>query len=464
MAATAQDDSTPMQPDTGTAAPSAAEATEEVTGLVEAGNAGADVDAAPAAAAAAPMGFLAALSDYLAEQQQPPQQQPWLLPIDASALSPPGVNMAPIGSNTMPAGACAAPVQTDLADATVAAGDAQAAGPATEPDATAAAGLPETLDQADAAIRQPEDQQQQQQQQLDVVHADLQGILQQQQQQQRLPVLPYIEVLPCDWAAALAAAGPPASKREMSSLAGLNTAAALPAPLLPLLLPALARVVLLLHRWLLLGQQHSQQLADAAAAAVVLGSGSAAGGAGSSAAAAVAGSTGSTVAAGAGTTGSTNYSQLEELLVQLGTVEQVQAVQPGGLSVPHDPTSAAACRSVQANKTGRCAASNGSSSSMVHVSGCRCLLLSGHGAAGQPELAAAVLQLLGAASAAAVHSLSLPAMLLAGDGDVSRGLVCAVREAVARSGRGQLLVLYLPRIEVGCRVAGCYCSTTAING
>jgi hypothetical protein len=59
-----------------------------------------------------------------------------------------------------------------------------------------------------------------------------------------------------------------------------------------------------------------------------------------------------------------------------------------------------------------------------------------------------VLQLLGAASAAAVHSLSLPAMLLAGDGDVSRGMVCTVREAVARTGRGQLLVLYLPRIEV----------------
>lgn len=86
---------------------------------------------------------------------------------------------------------------------------------------------------------------------------------------------------------------------------------------------------------------------------------------------------------------------------------------------------------------------------MLGSSGCRCLLLSGHGAAGQPELAAAVLQLLGAASAAAVHSLSLPAMLLAGEGDISRGLVAGVKEAVARTGRGQLLVLYLPRIEVG---------------
>jgi hypothetical protein len=40
-------------------------------------------------------------------------------------------------------------------------------------------------------------------------------------------------------------------------------------------------------------------------------------------------------------------------------------------------------------------------------------------------------------------------MLLSGDGDVSRGLVAGVQEAAARTGRGQLLVLYLPRIEVG---------------
>ncbi|WIA11964.1 hypothetical protein OEZ85_012046 [Tetradesmus obliquus] len=37
----------------------------------------------------------------------------------------------------------------------------------------------------------------------------------------------------------------------------------------------------------------------------------------------------------------------------------------------------------------------------------------------------------------------------AGEGDISRGLVAGVKEAVARTGRGQLLVLYLPRIEVG---------------
>jgi hypothetical protein len=453
MAVTTQVDSTPIQPN---AAAAAAAAAAEGTGHAEAGNAGADAAAAPAAAAAAatPVGFLAALSDYLAEQQQP-QQQPWLLPIDTAALSPPGVSTTPIDSNTPPAAACAGPAEANLAEAAVAAaaevmaGDAQAAGPAAEPDAAAAAGLPGTGDQAAAAIRQPEDQQQQQ---LAAVQSGLQRTLQQQHQQQRLPVLPSIEVLPCDWASALAAAGPPASKREMISLAGLNPAAALPAPLLPLLLPALARVVLLLHRWLLLGQQHSQQLADAATAAVVVGSGTAAGGAGSSAAAA------------AGSTGSTDCGQLEELLVQLGTIEQLQAVPPEGVNIPQDLTSAAASevasssssssRSVQANNAGRTATfnSSSSSSSMVHASGCRCLLLSGHGAAGQSELAAAVLQLLGAASAAAVHSVSLPAMLLAGDGDVSRGLVCAVREAVARTGRGQLLVLYLPRIEVGCRV------------
>jgi hypothetical protein len=460
MAVTTQDDSTPMQPD------AAAAAAEEATGLAEAGNAGVDAAAAPAAAAAAatPIGFLAALSDYLAEQQQPQQPQPWLLPIDSAALSPPGASTTPIDSNTPPAAACAGLAEPNSVEAAVAAaaevmaGDAPAAGPATDPDAAAAALSQETKDQAAAAISQPDDQQQQQQ--LSILQLYQQGNLQQQQQQQRLPVLPSIEVLPCDWAAALAAAGPPASKREMSSLAGLNPAAPLPVPLLPLLLPALARVVLLLHRWLLLGQSHAQQLADAAAAAVMLGSGAAAGGARSSATAAAAGSTGSTAAAVAGSTGGTNCSQLEDLLVQLGTVEQLQAVQPGDVSVPSEATSSAAAaeaaanssRSVQTNNVGRTAASSSTSSSMVHASGCRCLLLSGHGAAGQPEVAAAVLQLLGAASAAAVHSLSLPAMLLAGDGDVSRGLVCAVREAVARTGRGQLLVLYLARIEVGCRV------------
>jgi hypothetical protein len=313
---------------------------------------------------------------------------------------------------------------------------------AVDPEAAASSHQQQQAGTADPAVQHAHLQQQGQ----GIVDSALQD--QQQQQQQRLPALPAVEVLPCDWAAALAAAGPPASKREMSSLAGLNPAAALAAPLLPPLLPALARVVLLLHSWLLLGPQHSQQLADAAAAAAAVEPG---------ALSAAAGAGGSTAD---GNTSSTEHSQLEELLVQLGTVEDPQAVRNSEGS-PATGAAATAASSKQASKPNTDSAVNSRRViNMFDSSGCRCLLLSGHGPAGQTELAAAVLQLLGAAAAAAVHSLSLPAMLLAGDGGVSRGLVAAVKEAAARTGRGQLLVLYLPRIEVGGVMLCVYSFTT----
>eukprot|EP00775_Hariotina_reticulata_P005257 gene5257-5492_t len=79
--------------------------------------------------------------------------------------------------------------------------------------------------------------------------------------------------------------------------------------------------------------------------------------------------------------------------------------------------------------------------------------------AGQADLAAAVLHLLSSCSEAAVTSLNLPGLLLSGSGNVSVGLAAGMKAALQRGGKGQLLVLHLPRIEVkeakGCFAMGC---------
>lgn len=258
--------------------------------------------------------------------------------------------------------------------------------------------------------------------------------------------MPDIEVLPCDWLAALEAAGAPASKREMSSLAALNPAEPLPAVLTPLLLPALAQVVLLLHRWLLL---QSDELVAAAAVASSCSEDQSC----------------------------VQNSGLEQLLVQYGVMEQMieltvaaeelqGSVKSHSLTGPDTGSSSKnTCAAGQGPQdtgnrsitpavgmaphppfpTAASSAHHGASLCCNHSS-CYRLLLSAHGAAGQRELAAAVLKLLGSAAAAAVHTVSLPGLLLRGD--VCKGLVAAVQEAILRTGRGQLLVLYVPRIEV----------------
>lgn len=55
---------------------------------------------------------------------------------------------------------------------------------------------------------------------------------------------------------------------------------------------------------------------------------------------------------------------------------------------------------------------------------------------------------------ASVHCLSLPSVLLGGDGCLAAGLVAAFREGLGHAGGQQPLVLYLPRIEVGVGVRG----------
>jgi hypothetical protein len=53
-----------------------------------------------------------------------------------------------------------------------------------------------------------------------------------------------------------------------------------------------------------------------------------------------------------------------------------------------------------------------------------------------------------AAAGAAVYNLSLPVMLLLGEGSVGPGLVAGVQEALGRTSTAQPLVLYMPRLEV----------------
>jgi hypothetical protein len=189
--------------------------------------------------------------------------------------------------------------------------------------------------------------------------AQQQGLDEQQQQQQAraaaaararasriAAALSEVDVLPVDWHSALAAMGPPASKRGSANLAALNPAAPLAAPLAPLLLPALAAVVRQLAAWLLLGP------ADAAAWQQVQG-----GGASSSNGAAA---------------------EQEQLLVGWGAVEAAFNSKSGGDAAANQP-----------QQPQQWLHSGGSSSSSP-----RCLLLSGHCREGQAEVAAAVLKLL----------------------------------------------------------------------
>lgn len=84
-------------------------------------------------------------------------------------------------------------------------------------------------------------------------------------------------MLACDWATALSELGPPASKRGTHNLPALSPAAVLPAPLLPLLLPALTQVVTALYDWLWLGPLEQQQWQQLAVLGAVVGAGAGAG-------------------------------------------------------------------------------------------------------------------------------------------------------------------------------------------
>jgi hypothetical protein len=47
-----------------------------------------------------------------------------------------------------------------------------------------------------------------------------------------------------------------------------------------------------------------------------------------------------------------------------------------------------------------------------------------------------------------VYTLSLPVMLLLGEGAAGAGLVAGVQEALGRSSSTQPLVIFMPRLEV----------------
>lgn len=408
----------------------------------------------PAAAAAdigrgAGGGFLAALSSYMTEQQQQPQQYTWLAPI---AVESPGVPASVAAEAEALAAARRSPAV--MRESSAATGS-----PPLAAAAAAMAHLGQALGQQrqlqqptvqDNTQRPAEANQQKhsphQEQQLQQQDGLQQNALQQQRPQLQSaehqsqlpahrpqpavltghtpssgpPALPDIQVLPCDWTAALAAAGPPASKREMNSLAALNLAEKLPAVLTPLLLPALAQVVLLLHRWLLLLACGADELAASAATCI------------------------------SSKHREQSCLQFEQLLAQFAAVEQLLSPEhvEGGRPTTRAAEAGDSCTAGQPSAALSTHASSAALQLLPGHDACYRLLVSGHGAAGQSELAAAVLKLLGSAAGAAVHTLSLPGMLLLGDGDAAAGLVAGVREALARTGRGQLLVLFLPRIEV----------------
>jgi hypothetical protein len=56
-------------------------------------------------------------------------------------------------------------------------------------------------------------------------------------------------------------------------------------------------------------------------------------------------------------------------------------------------------------------------------------------------------------SGACVYTLSLPVMLLLGEGSAAAGLVSGVQEALARTSSTQHLVIYTPRLEVSAAAA-----------
>lgn len=194
-----------------------------------------------------------------------------------------------------------------------------------------------------------------------------------------------------DWSTALAELGPPASKRGSHNLPALSPAAPLPAALLPALLPAMTAVVDAMQGWLLLGPAdavHWQQARAAGQPRFVKGPGVA------GAAAASAGSSGGLGAGGKAGEGSP---AVLELLASWGIVQ----APPGSNAAAAASGAAAAAMAEQGQ-----AVLLGGASSLLEVppgvqrqhssssSTPQCLLLSGHGAVGQSELAAATLKLL----------------------------------------------------------------------
>jgi hypothetical protein len=208
-----------------------------------------------------------------------------------------------------------------------------------------------------------------------------------------------LEVAPRDWWAALAAAPPPCSKRDVAASLAAEGGAPLPRRLAPLLLPTLARA---LHVLAASGcvPTLTTQLAVAASA----------------------------VGSGAAQPGDAAISELERLMSEAGAVEQLPDATPceAGSSAPAGGAAAGPCPRSRVP--------------------CH-LLLDGAPAAGQEPAARALLALL-RRGGAAVHSLALPGLLLRGHGDAVSGLTSVVAQAFGRAGSDQVVVLYAPRIEM----------------
>lgn len=224
-----------------------------------------------------------------------------------------------------------------------------------------------------------------------------------------------LEITAEDWAAALAAAPKPSAQRGGRAALGAAAAARpLPQHVAVALLPALSAS---LHTLRFAGVALPAAAAAAVAAEVAAGSATAQPGAVSA-------------AAPSGT------QRLVDALVQCGAL----VPPPCNDTIAAQPNGQPSQRAVKAA---------GSTAPMLMGSGGMAepvfgLLLGGEGEAGQQAAAGALLRLF---EDSQLHMLSLPAMLVAGNGDVLEGCTTVLREARRCATPGTLTVLYAPRIE-----------------
>eukprot|EP00887_Chlorella_sp_A99_P007781 scaffold20.g7781.t1 len=215
------------------------------------------------------------------------------------------------------------------------------------------------------------------------------------QQRWRQQVLDGVRVEPGDWRAALAAAPAPCSRRP--GLAALSAQAA--APLAPQLLPLVAAPLRAL-----LAALHMAGLPLPAGAA---------------AAARAAADAGSDPASSA----------FEAALLREGVLAGGEVAPSGASAGP--PAADSTGGEAEPPEGGQ------------HYQPCR-LLLAGEGEQGQEAAAGAALRLL---EGCPTHLLSLPSLLVAGEGDVTAGVVSLATEALRRASPGAPCVLHLPRLE-----------------
>lgn len=216
----------------------------------------------------------------------------------------------------------------------------------------------------------------------------------------RQRLLEGVTVEPRDWRAALASAPPPCSCRP--SLSTLSAAAATPLqpPLLALLVRPLRALLAALHA---AGLPLPSRAATAARAA-----------------------------AAGGDAGAFEALLLQQSMPVAGASSESSKQQGVVLAWPGNEAGGS---DMEAEEQQACA--------LAHHQHCR-LLLAGEGERGQEAAAGALLRLL---EGCPTHVVSLPTLVVAGQGDATAGVVALVHEALRQAGPGRPIVLHLPRFE-----------------